>query len=592
MKKFLISIAIVSMIISGTLNFPMINNYSTISNVEAKTKIKLNSTSKVLVKGKTYQLKISGTKKKVKWSSSKKSVATVTSKGKVTAKKSGIAYIYAKVSGKTYKCKIKVETPSLISSKTIYKGYSYTLKVSGNTQKVSWSSSKKSVATVTSKGKVTAKKNGTAYIYAKVSGKTMKCKVTVKTKPKTLTKEQRLKKAKEEAKRIIKKIHIKGMTQYQKAEAICHYLSVNVSSNIEQSNAAYKKNYGNEAYAALVLKKAACSGYCKAVVLLCNEAKISVKHINAGQWRHQWNEVKINGKWLELDSQIGYLDGKKTVNRYSDWAMSLDEIKQYTISYLKQLGFNNIYIDENISNYTVTNRHQISVDCSEKQIKSKIKYMIKETYEVHIKNKNYGQPLSLKCVLLPDRIIEVRLNDELPLFVSSDKIQFSDPCVIVINKNEKYQLNLINNTSKSVSYRVSNTGILSINQNGVLTGKRVGEGIALALDYQNHSCERTIYVANENDRLESINTMRSKLINTFNQFGIKVVNDISKIKLDDGYYDRLDFYRGMDYNQFFKEYKESLFDDSYKEVYIEVILISDASDCNEDYLKIALYYNI
>ena len=27
---------------------------------------------------------------------------------------------------------------------------------------------------------------------------------------------------------------------------------------------AYKKNYGNEAYAALILKKAACSGYARA----------------------------------------------------------------------------------------------------------------------------------------------------------------------------------------------------------------------------------------------------------------------------------------------------------------------------------------
>ena len=57
---------------------------------------------------------------------------------------------------------------------------SYNLKVSGTTEKVTWSTSKKSVATVNSKGKITAKKKGTATITAKVSGKKYTCKVTVK----------------------------------------------------------------------------------------------------------------------------------------------------------------------------------------------------------------------------------------------------------------------------------------------------------------------------------------------------------------------------------------------------------------------------
>lgn len=54
------------------------------------------------------------------------------------------------------------------------------LKVSGTTKKVTWSSSDNKVATVTSKGKVTAKKKGTATITARVGGKKYTCKVTVK----------------------------------------------------------------------------------------------------------------------------------------------------------------------------------------------------------------------------------------------------------------------------------------------------------------------------------------------------------------------------------------------------------------------------
>jgi len=80
------------------------------------------------------------------------------------------------------KCKITVKNPIKLNatSKTLYKGNTYTLKVSGTSKKVTWSSSNKSVATVSSKGKVTTKKAGTATISAKVDGKTLKCKITVK----------------------------------------------------------------------------------------------------------------------------------------------------------------------------------------------------------------------------------------------------------------------------------------------------------------------------------------------------------------------------------------------------------------------------
>lgn len=70
-------------------------------------------------------------------------------------------------------------------SKTLYVGKSFTLKVKGTKAKVKWSSSKSSVAKVSSKGKVTARKAGTAKIKAKVKGKTLYCKVTVKKKSTT-----------------------------------------------------------------------------------------------------------------------------------------------------------------------------------------------------------------------------------------------------------------------------------------------------------------------------------------------------------------------------------------------------------------------
>ena len=69
-------------------------------------------------------------------------------------------------------------------SATLTKGKTLKLKatVTGSSSKVKWSSSNTKVAKVSSSGKVTAKKAGTATITAKVGKVTAKCKITVKTK--------------------------------------------------------------------------------------------------------------------------------------------------------------------------------------------------------------------------------------------------------------------------------------------------------------------------------------------------------------------------------------------------------------------------
>ena len=66
-------------------------------------------------------------------------------------------------------------------SKKLMVGESFTLKVKGTSKKVKFTSSDKSVATVTSKGVIRAKKKGKATITAKVGGQKYKCKVTVQT---------------------------------------------------------------------------------------------------------------------------------------------------------------------------------------------------------------------------------------------------------------------------------------------------------------------------------------------------------------------------------------------------------------------------
>ncbi len=61
------------------------------------------------------------------------------------------------------------------------------LKVKGTSKKVKWTTSNKNVS-VSKKGKVTAKKKGTAVVKAKVNGKTLRCRVTVKDSRKPVNK--------------------------------------------------------------------------------------------------------------------------------------------------------------------------------------------------------------------------------------------------------------------------------------------------------------------------------------------------------------------------------------------------------------------
>lgn len=143
--------------------------------------VKISAKQLTLLKGERKTLSVKGSKKKVNWSSNNKQVAAVDKKGRVKGKKPGQAVITAKVGAKKYTCKVTVENPSISDKKLVLvKGEDYQLKVTGTKRKVSWSSSKSSVASVSVKGKVKAKNKGEAVITAKVGSKKYNCKVTVK----------------------------------------------------------------------------------------------------------------------------------------------------------------------------------------------------------------------------------------------------------------------------------------------------------------------------------------------------------------------------------------------------------------------------
>lgn len=148
-----------------------------------------------LTTGKKYTLKPvvtpSNSQEKVTYKSSNTKIATVSSTGVITAKKVGKVTITVQSGKQKATVTLTVKKAHALKAiknvptkKTITKGKTYTLKPqlypSGAIAKITYTTSNKSIATVDSKGKITAKKKGTAVITVKAGKFTAKCKVTVK----------------------------------------------------------------------------------------------------------------------------------------------------------------------------------------------------------------------------------------------------------------------------------------------------------------------------------------------------------------------------------------------------------------------------
>ena len=170
--------------------------------IQVKVQKKKVAATKVVVAEKTVKLqkgqkqKINAyiqpltTEDKLTFTSSNKKVATVSKDGTITAKKAGKANITVKAGKKKVTVKVTVQAPAptgingVPATKTLKKGKSFTIKPkltpSGAEAKITYSSSNKKVATVNAKGKVTAKKKGTAVITVKAGSIVRTCEIIVK----------------------------------------------------------------------------------------------------------------------------------------------------------------------------------------------------------------------------------------------------------------------------------------------------------------------------------------------------------------------------------------------------------------------------
>lgn len=155
------------------------------------TDVKLEKSAVTIQVGKRKRLTINSfyptSSIRMSWKSSNTKVATVNNTATITAKKAGTAYITVTTSvGATATCKVTVVNVVLKkTSATLKTKESTTIQIKSKYPKKdtvkSYKSSNTNVATVNSKGKVTAKKTGTATITVTMkSGATATFKVTVK----------------------------------------------------------------------------------------------------------------------------------------------------------------------------------------------------------------------------------------------------------------------------------------------------------------------------------------------------------------------------------------------------------------------------
>ena len=133
-----------------------------------------------------------GKKHTVTWKSLDTSIVTVRDKNVLVGKKTGEADIVTTYYDSEFSVHVIVGSGSKpvslsVSKLTLTAGDKKTLKLkNASASKVKWSSSNKKVATVSGKGVVKAKKEGSATISAKYKGKKYKCKLTVLPNPVTL----------------------------------------------------------------------------------------------------------------------------------------------------------------------------------------------------------------------------------------------------------------------------------------------------------------------------------------------------------------------------------------------------------------------
>ncbi|MEE1517535.1 MAG: transglutaminase domain-containing protein [Lachnospiraceae bacterium] len=129
-------------------------------------------------------------------------------------------------------------------------------------------------------------------------------KITVKYEEETTKKQDD--KRDELARSILSEIITLNMSDFEKALVIHDWIAINVKYDIDNYLKDTIPSSSFSAEGALTTRVAVCDGYAKAFKLLAEKAGLEVNYVygeaDNGEWGgHAWNQVKIEGKWYNVD---------------------------------------------------------------------------------------------------------------------------------------------------------------------------------------------------------------------------------------------------------------------------------------------------
>lgn len=172
------------------------------------------------------------------------------------------------------------------------KGSTDKLILYNNPYRIRWRSSKKSVVSVTSAGKIKCHKKGTAKIIATVNGKNYPLTISVEETSMDKRIDQ-----------IIRTTIKKGMSTREKIKAIHNWMIQNIKYDYENYKKGNVPEISHTAKGALLRGVAVCDGYSEAFQKIMNRLGIPCQ-IVIGESQgggHAWNKVKVGGKWRYID---------------------------------------------------------------------------------------------------------------------------------------------------------------------------------------------------------------------------------------------------------------------------------------------------
>ncbi len=131
------------------------------------------------------------------------------------------------------------------------------------------------------------------------------------------------------AKSILKNILANGMSEFEKVKAIHDYIVNNTKYDSENYNNDTVPDSSYSPMGVFVQGVAVCQGYAYAFDLLCKNAGIECEVVTgtADGGGHGWNQVKVDGKWYNIDTTwddpISYVNGVRVdVLRYDYFLIS------------------------------------------------------------------------------------------------------------------------------------------------------------------------------------------------------------------------------------------------------------------------------